>query len=159
MIIRSKRKPKKVKVDLIKEATHWFGEKLLSKRLNQKIILNLKFTDNLNKETGCIAFCSWLDKNHKPREFEFEIDSNLNEQEMLRAVAHEMVHLKQYATGQIKDFARTDKIKWEGKILTAKNDADAETYWFSPWEIEAYGKEVGLYALFKIYRKQNLKRK
>lgn len=158
MIIRSKRKPKKVKVDLVKEASQWYADKLLSKRLRDKIILHLKFTDNLNKDTGCVAFCSWLDTNHRPKKFEFEIDSNLSEHDMLRAVAHEMVHLKQYATGQIKDFARSDEIKWEGKIMAAKNDGDAEAYWFSPWEIEAYGKEIGLYALFKNHQRDKLKR-
>jgi hypothetical protein len=39
---------------------------------------------------------------------------------------------------------------WEGKIYSSSKYEDSEEgYYDSPWEIEAYGREVGLYRLWK----------
>jgi len=55
-----------------------------------------------------------------------------------------MVHLKQYAKGELKDYARVKSIKWKGQVY----DEDRIDYWDHPWEIEAYGRERGLYIRF-----------
>jgi hypothetical protein len=55
-----------------------------------------------------------------------------------------MVHVKQYAKGELKDYLRVNKCKWKGKII----DSDAVDYWDHPWEIEAHGREKGLYVKY-----------
>jgi hypothetical protein len=147
MIIRTKHKPLNVDLKLVKKATKWYAEKLMSSRLTSKIKINLIFTENLHKETGCLAFCMWNDHNIRPKSFEIEIDAKLKKNELLKAVAHEMVHVKQYATCQVRDLIRENKTKWEGSTYKV-NNAGSEEYWFSPWEVEAYGKEAGLYVMF-----------
>lgn len=147
MIIRSKNKPLNADIKLIKKAVKWYASKLMSSRLVSKIELDLIFTENLQKETGCLAFCVWNDKNIRPRSFEIEVDNKLNKKSLLRALAHEMVHVKQYATGQVRDLIRDNKTKWEGSTYKL-NENGSEDYWFSPWEVEAYGKETGLYVMF-----------
>jgi len=56
-----------------------------------------------------------------------------------------MVHLKQYAKGELKDYIKPARmIGWMGeKYLMEELD-----YWEQPWEIEAYGREKGLYFKF-----------
>lgn len=158
MHIRTSKKPTKVNLPLVKKAINWYASQLLSKRLKNNITINLKFTENLYKETKCLAYCTWEDDNLKPREFEIEIDANLSQQQMLKSLAHEMVHVKQYATGQLKDLSKSLAVKWEGEYHSiSSQDTHEEQYWFSPWEIEANGREVGLYVLFKKSLKSNRK--
>jgi hypothetical protein len=70
---------------------------------------------------------------------------------MIKVLAHEMVHVKQYAKNELgKDLAlaRGGKglrivTRWQGKYWTPNTKEDE--YWDAPWEIEAYGREVGLH--------------
>jgi hypothetical protein len=82
------------------------------------------------------------------------VDKTLTKKETLLALAHEMVHLKQYAKGELKDIFRPAKmIKWHGdRYLT-----DGVDYWEQPWEIEAYGREKGLYFKFLYHMKNGEK--
>jgi hypothetical protein len=69
--------------------------------------------------------------------------------EMVKTLAHEMVHVKQHAKNELgktnvifcKDGLAIETI-WNGKPWTAKKDENQ--HYDSPWEIEAYGREVGL---------------
>ena len=51
-----------------------------------------------------------------------------------------MVHVKQYARGELYEGSRVNKHRWQGKWL----DKDPD-YWDQPWEIEAAGREAGLF--------------
>ena len=68
---------------------------------------------------------------------------------MLISLAHEMVHVKQYARGELKDYLRDDVVRWKRKIFRL---SEVE-YWTSPWEVEAYEKDKILYEAFKKERK------
>jgi len=70
------------------------------------------------------------------REFELEIDKNLTLRKLLTTVAHEMVHVRQYARRQL-----TGDYTWHGKTYHPKK----VDYWDEPWEIEAHGRETGLF--------------
>ena len=52
-----------------------------------------------------------------------------------------MVHVKQFAKGEMVDLARADKIRWCGKMFEEKDS----NYYDYPWEIEAHGRECGLF--------------
>ena len=65
------------------------------------------------------------------------IDSKLNGETLFETLAHEMVHAKQYAKGQLTTYNKRNGevgFKWMGKTKNYK-------YYDSPWEIEAYSKE------------------
>lgn len=70
------------------------------------------------------------------REFELEIDKNLCLRKLLTTVAHEMVHVKQYARREL-----TGDYTWQGRTYGPK----CCDYWDQPWEIEAHGRELGLF--------------
>jgi len=61
-------------------------------------------------------------------EYEIDIKRGLKLRDMLTTLAHELVHVKQYEAGEL--------------------DHDAERdieYWDKPSEIEAHGREIGLF--------------
>jgi hypothetical protein len=72
------------------------------------------------------------------REFEIEIDRKLPLRKLLTTVAHEMVHVKQYARRELHG---ADGQVWLGKHYNTKK----VSYWDQPWEIEAHGRETGLF--------------
>ena len=57
-----------------------------------------------------------------------------------------MVHLKQYAKGELSNELIT--AKWQGK--TYKISGSLEDYLNYPWEIEAFGREHGMYLVYAL---------
>ena len=76
----------------------------------------------------------------RPRDFEIEVNKYLDMRTMLETVAHEMVHVKQYARRELKELT-TGTHRWMGDIVSD----DDVAYWDLPWEIEAHGRECGLF--------------
>jgi hypothetical protein len=60
-------------------------------------------------------------------DYEVEIKRSLRMRDMLTTLAHELVHVKQYVKGEMPD------------SITAGD------YWDRPHEIEAHGRELGLF--------------
>jgi len=113
----------------------------LMPRMNLDITVRLK---DLSK-TDAYGYCTSdpegdANRADRPREFELEIHKNMSLRKVLETVCHEMVHVKQYARGELYEGARTSKHRWQGKWL----DKDPD-YWDCPWEIEAAGREAGLF--------------
>jgi|TARA_B100001094_G_scaffold325137_1_gene378962 hypothetical protein len=99
--------------------------------------MNLDITVNLCKPTGAMGYCLEEDNN---RTFELEIDKTQSLRAVLETVAHEMVHVKQYAKRELSP----DKHLWMGKTY----NPDETNYWDLPWEIEAHGREIGLFVRY-----------
>jgi hypothetical protein len=151
MYLRTIGKPSKVDIKLCKEAVKFYGKFLLGENLYHKISLELEFDKSIIKSRD-LAYCGWEDNNHKSREFVISVSPILNKKLMLVTLAHEMVHVKQYAKGELKDYIKVNKSKWKGEII----DNEQIDYWFLPWEIEAHGMEKGLYVKYIEYlRKKN----
>lgn len=142
MQIRTRGIPDNVSKSLCKEAIRFYGEELLGKRLSKNIEILLVFEKLPNIFN---AMCNWQDDNHKCRSFVIVVNKNLNKKTSLIALAHEMVHVKQYARGELKDYLRTEKVKWKKRTFML----DKVEYWSSPWEKEAYKKDQILYEAFK----------
>ena len=66
---------------------------------------------------------------------------------LLVNLGHELVHVKQYLNGEVFDYVSGD-VRYKGAIFEAAWLENEEAYYDSPWEIEAYGREWGLYSLF-----------
>tara|TARA_X000000950_G_scaffold205939_1_gene247722 strand:- start:2958 stop:3392 length:435 start_codon:yes stop_codon:yes gene_type:complete len=98
---------------------------------------NLDITVHLCKPKGAMGYCLELDDN---RTFELEIDRTRPLRQLLETVAHEMVHVKQYARRQL----HPNRESWLGKTYNPKK----LSYWDLPWEIEAHGREVGLFVRY-----------
>ena len=94
----------------------------------------LDITIKLNSPKGAMGYC--LETENK-RTFEIEIDRSQKLRPLLETVAHEMVHVKQFARREMHPSMDT----WYGKTYNPKK----VSYWDLPWEIEAHGREVGLF--------------
>jgi len=94
----------------------------------------LDITIKLKTPKGAMGYCLELDNN---RQFEIEVDRTQSLRLLLETVAHEMVHVKQYARRELHPVHNT----WCGKTINPKKIS----YWDLPWEIEAHGREAGLF--------------
>ena len=68
-------------------------------------------------------------------------------------LGHELIHVKQYLNSEIFDYKSGD-IRYKGSYFDSSYSENEELYYDSPWEIEAYGRELGLYAMFVTKMKE-----
>jgi len=73
-------------------------------------------------------------------------------------LGHELTHVKQYLNGEIFDYKSGD-VRFKGRRFDPSHWENEEKYFESPWEIEAYGREWGLYKMFCNKIKEDLKKK
>lgn len=64
------------------------------------------------------------------------IDDALKYDQMQSTIAHEMVHAKQWLTGELS-LTRSGNMRWNNKRVSSK-----QIYHRAPWEIEAMSKEI-----------------
>lgn len=89
----------------------------------------------------------------KKNKFKFRIYLNpdMSRRKQLLTLAHELVHCKQFLRSELGhtfDFGDSVFTKWNNKLIN-ENDID---YDFLPWEIEANGREYGLYQRWIDYK-------
>lgn len=142
--------------DLVRQATEFYSEFLLGPY--PKIALTIILKRNLLKLHGTKADCmedteAFDDESIKHRAFEIRLDSRLNIPGLLRCLAHEMVHVKQYYRGILKDTNEAFVVQWKG----SKFDMRTLHYYDHPWELDAYSQEIGLYERFVDDRDLNKK--
>jgi hypothetical protein len=126
----------------VKRAVIFYTNELISKKLLENIYLKIKFSKTLD----VLGYAEVKEYNNsgKPREFEIELNYNVSGPDILKTLAHELVHIKQFVYGETNE-ALT---RWKGNKVS--NDTD---YWFEPWEIEARGLEIALFTKFVISEK------
>ena len=128
---------------LVAQAASFYLSELLSKRLSNNIYVEINLVRKYKDKTGTKGDCIWDDQRVRPREFEINLDSAMNMPGLLEGLAHECVHVRQYATGDLQDTSNFETTLWKGEVLDSNTP-----YYEQPWEKEAYSKEQGLYAGF-----------
>lgn len=147
MRIKTIGRPAHISIRLVKKAVNFYGKYLIGPgKTFDNIELTLKF-EKMYTIDGDYGYCDW-NIEVDPHWFTIGLDRAMSKKEALLALAHEMVHLKQYARGEMKDLYRPVRmVRFHGeKYLHEEMD-----YWEQPWEIEAYGREKGLYYKFLNY--------
>lgn len=131
----------------LKRAAIFFADQLMDPRMVRNITLDIE----RNSKLDVIGECVDEDDVRNPRWFTITLRDKIGEEEdIIKTLAHEMVHVKQYAKNELARQMRVTRgngfklaTKWKGELWMPKRKEDA--YWDAPWEIEAYGREVGLY--------------
>lgn len=141
MRIITRGQPKKINRQLCKKALQWYAEKLITKRKLKNITLYVQFQDDFLKKDGIYGEC--FDDDQIKGKYDMIIDSAMAKQNMLTVLAHEMVHIKQFVNNELKNLSG-NYCRWNGQ----KIDYYKINYWDQPWEIEAHGREKGLYYRF-----------
>ena len=145
MIVKIKGKNEKITRKELLMATKYFARSLMSERLCKNLTINL--TCDINHH--CDGSSVWVDSNHKPREFDVVINARKGKRTQLITLAHEMVHVKQHATCELKSMLMRCESRWHGRYIKE----DEVNYFDKPWEIEAYGRELGLYQMYMQWKK------
>lgn len=130
----------------IKFATAFFANYVMGERLAKNLDIEIVFEDQGKMAEG---HCNPLDADKKPRSFEIGINPNLKRRKMLQCLAHEMVHVKQYARGELSSAFST--AMFNGKTYKLTNSMEDYLNW--PWEVEAYGRDRSLYLFYQVMLK------
>lgn len=144
MIVSVSKSPDRRLTPYIKRAVLFYSEILIpSERIRNNIHITIKFDKDLDfYGTAGIMGHNTL---KKAREFEIELHPGIQARGIFSTLAHEMVHVKQYAFGELDEHLSV----WKGK----KVNSDKIDYWWQPWEIEAHGLENALLAKFATKEK------
>lgn len=131
------------------QAANFYANILLTKKRAEKIILYI----DINPDIEDMASCVCEEDKQSPNEFTITIRGDDDDDDILRSLAHEMVHLKQHAKNEIRTSLVLSKggksktvVKWHGK--TVRFTKNEHRYFDAPWEVEAFGREGSLYGRF-----------
>ena len=141
----------KCKLAIFAMAEYALAELIPSKRLRDNIMINIHLRHHSNE--GEAKLDSETNR-YRPRSFRVILDHHRMEKnemtgetrtdmewfvEILKTLAHELVHVKQYVLGELK--TRDAGLMYKGINHSPDNLAE---YFELPYEIEAYGREKGL---------------
>ena len=126
---------KKLSVEEIFEATEYFAKLLIPKKKRKKLKINISFSSD-DATPGWQASCLQVKKN----EYRVWIRKSSSVRNQLLSLAHEMVHVKQFALKELCPKTLNVKSAALKKLSIVSNDE----YWDQPYEIEAHGRAEGL---------------
>jgi len=143
MLIHVKGSNKSVR-KLVRLAAWYYAEKLMGKRSIANLEININLKKDLMSKDNNEGTATWEDENIFPKEFLIELDSSEKIRNLLITLAHEMVHVKQWAKNEMHEYCKPDEVRFN-KIKFNMTEID---YWDYPWEIEAFGRQLGLFIRF-----------
>lgn len=126
----------------LETAAMFFGLQLLSFCLLKNITLKIKLKTKSEDMGSCLILSENL--SGSPREFEIILKKYTKIEKMISTLAHEMVHLKQFAKKELND----GLTKWKGCDV----DSDNINYHDLPWEVEATCLEEILMIYYNKYK-------
>ena len=122
-------------------------EQLISKNLKNKLKLYVYFRKKYSFDKDTVGYLqTYAQTKTVPIRFaKMYIRTDMSFLNILETIAHELVHLKQYATGQLsKRIWKSDNqvhYRWERKDIGVQSDIE---YKNRPYEIEAFAKQFPL---------------
>jgi hypothetical protein len=132
-------------------ATRWFARHLLGPRLYRVVWIRLQLVPGEVIKGDLANVMAYRGSFRFPRKF--RINVNVTDQKrkgQLKGLAHEMVHVKQYAKGEVYDFKRRKEVtRWKRDIIDCRETRYSD--W--PWENEAWDLENTLYRLYSEHVK------
>lgn len=116
----------------VEDTVRWFLSKYLPRHHISVEVLHR----GLRREQS-YGYCSVSGNAYRPREFLIEIDPKLDLELYTKTIIHELIHLRQWVRGALKE--RRGKVFYKDKTF---EDLD---YWEYPHEIEAHSLEQVYY--------------
>lgn len=128
--------------ELVQSMVEFVQQKLMPRMHNLEINVRIK---DFGKDNS-YGYCLPTDDANTARPREFDVDININQKQrrLLETVAHEMVHVKQFARGELYESVAQGRHRWQGEWLSNRSKSVMD-YYDQPWEIEAHGRECGLF--------------
>lgn len=128
--------------DEIIHASFFFGLQLLSKQMLRHIDVEIFIKKRMDDHGSCSI--SFFSDTGKPRFFEIHLKKFKKTEKMISTLAHEFVHLKQFAIFELNDSMNN----WKGTDI----DTESTSYHDLPWEVEATCLEMILNDQYKRYK-------
>lgn len=64
------------------------------------------------------------------------IDESVGKRESIEIITHELIHLNQYISGDLKIISKSGTVLWKGEVIETLNT----DYGSRPWEIDAFSR-------------------
>lgn len=122
-----------------RKALEFFAKTLFTHQLSRHIDVRVVFRKNMGEYQGMVTVDDYNILG-QPRSFVIEVDNRDPQEEILKTLAHEMVHVRQYARSELNE----EMTLWRGR----KVNADEIPYREQPWEKEAFELGDELYSLY-----------
>ncbi len=128
---------------LIADSAEFYANELMRKDLARNISVDIQIVKKMEKKSNGDQMGTSLITGEcsRPREFDIELDGSHRTTFILKILAHEMVHVWQFATRKWIQYEKKDVEKWKGEIFEWKD----LHYRDLPWEAEALEKETILF--------------
>jgi hypothetical protein len=117
---------------LCEDVVTWFIAKYLPRHKLEIEVLHRGL-----KREQALGYCDVAGRHHKPREFLIELDTHLDKETYTTVLIHELYHILQFVSGELK--LKASKRYYKGECME-----DLE-YWEQPHEISARWNERILY--------------
>lgn len=140
-----------ITTDELMFASRFMLRLMVSEEVHETISLTLHLDFHDKKRYGLL-----VPKEHdNPRRFAIHLHPKQRYHKLLHTLAHELVHLKQMALGEMgaTTLEKKNRIhtRWHGVWV----DDESMHYYDLPWEIEAHGREIGLVKRYKKFVKEH----
>ena len=106
MLLHINGSTKKVR-KIVEQAAWYYAEKLMGKRLMAGLEININLKKNLLAKEGNEGSTIWEDTGYRSRDFTIELDTTVKIRNLLITLAHEMVHVKQWAKDEMYEYTNT----------------------------------------------------
>ena len=116
-----------------------FCAKQLMPRQRRKILVYIDFENGLFETEGITGDCDFDVNMDPPDWFDIRVDRSLNHRDLLLTLAHELVHVKQYARRELKQLMRSPYYRFHKEYYYLSTP-----YTQRPWETEAHELESQL---------------
>ena len=117
---------------LCEDVVSWFVSKYLPRHKLEIEVLHRGL-----KREQALGYCDVAGRHHKPREFLIELDTHLDKETYTTVLIHELYHILQFVSGELK--LKSSKKYYKGECME-----DIE-YYEQPHEISARWNERILY--------------
>lgn len=117
---------------LCEDVTAWFLNKFLPRHK-----IHIEILHRGLKREQVYGYCDFVGDSRRPREFLIELDTHMNEELYIQTLLHELVHLRQWVLGSLR--------QKRGKMYYGKECVEDYEYWYQPHEVEAREQEETLY--------------
>jgi len=129
--------------DVITEAVNSALDVLVSKRMKKTLFFEIEIKKDMFKERNAWGDMDVEDDEKSPKFYNITLNYSGVESfaKMLETLAHELVHVEQFATRRLRNLAKPFTVAYE------KNHYDTlkVPYYQRPWEIEAHELESSVY--------------
>lgn len=142
---------------MLKKAAKHIITKLVGSRINVSIQIDVRDL-GYDKVPGLPDYTPWGlstidDDRQSPRSFHIDLHSGLKTRTLLKTLAHELTHCKQWIKNEMYDYLKPyNYTRWKGKIYPTDGDYDS-----TPWEKEAIAMESKLVRNFLTEHNIDLK--